>query len=70
MLSPPPIAVSRERVVSIHRQNAHATCILANGTNLLVSPLLASYIRTGDEITFPIPTGGATGADRASNGAE
>jgi hypothetical protein len=44
-------------VVSVHRQEDHATCVLANRTNLLVSCLLAGYVAVGDEITFPISSG-------------
>ena len=61
--SDPSIPVCREHVVSVHRQEDPATCILANRTNLRVSGLLASYVAIGDEITFPIPTGVATGAE-------
>src|SRR6266496_3705995 len=61
--SAPSIPVCHERVVSVHRQEDPATCILANRTNLRVSGLLASYIAIDDEITFPIPMGGATGAE-------
>ena len=61
--SAPSIPVCRERVVSLHRQEEPATCELANRTNLRVSGLLASNVAIGDEITFPIPTGAATGAE-------
>src|SRR5215831_10642833 len=61
--SPPSIPVCRECVVSVHRQEADATCVLANGTNVLVSPLLARYLSVGDEITFPIPLGDKTGVE-------
>jgi hypothetical protein len=55
------LPVCRERVVGIRRQENPATCVLANQTNVRVSALLASHIAIGDEITFPIPTGDATG---------
>jgi hypothetical protein len=61
--SAPSIPVCRELVVSVHRQEDPATCVTANRTNLRVSGLLASYVAIGDEITFPIPTGVATGAE-------
>jgi len=61
--SAPSITVCRERVVSVQRQEDPPTCILANQTNFRVSGLLASYVTIGDEITFPIPTGGATGPE-------
>ena len=41
-------------MVSVHRQEDHATCVLGNRTNLLVSRFLAGYVAVGDEITFPI----------------
>jgi hypothetical protein len=56
------LPVCRERVVGVRRQENPATCVLANQTNVRVSALLASYIAIGDEITFPVPTGDATGA--------
>jgi hypothetical protein len=56
------LPVCRERVVGVRRQENPATCVLANQTNVRVSGLLASYIAIGDEITFPVPTGDATGA--------
>jgi len=55
------IPICRECVVSVHRQEDHATCILANGTNVLVSPLLARHLSIGDEITFPISSGAKAG---------
>jgi len=61
--SAPSIPVCRERVLSVHRQEDSAACVLANRTNLRVPGLLASYVAVGDEITFPIPAGGATGAE-------
>ena len=61
--SSPSIPICRERVVSVHRQEADATCILANGTNVLVSPQLARYLGVGDEITFPISPGDKTGVE-------
>ena len=61
--SAPSIPVCRELVVSVDRQQDPATCVLANRTNLRVSGLLASYVAIGDEITFPVPMGRATGAE-------
>jgi hypothetical protein len=38
--STPSIPICRESVVSVHRQAADTTCVLASGTNVLVSPCL------------------------------
>jgi len=61
--SPAFIPICRERVVSVHRQAADTTCVLASGTNVLVSPLLARYLGIGDEITFPISSGAKAGVE-------
>jgi len=61
--SPPSIPICRERVLGVNRQAAHATCTLANGTNVLVSSLLARYVGIGDEIAFPISSEGKTGVE-------
>ena len=57
------VPICRERVVSVHRQEDRATCILANGTNVRVSPLLARYLGVGDEVTFPISPGDKSGVE-------
>ena len=57
------IPLCRECVVSVQRQQEPVSCLLANGTNLLISGLLASYIAIGDEITFPIPTENVVGTE-------
>jgi len=51
------------RAQSIERQHNSAFCVLANSSKILVSAILARHIRVGDEITFPVPGGGATGAE-------
>jgi hypothetical protein len=61
--SPPSIPICRERVLSVQRQEDHATCALANGTNVLVSLVLARHLGIGDEITFPISSGDKTGIE-------
>src|SRR5208337_684882 len=58
-----PVPICRERVESIERQHDSALCLLANCRKILVSAVLASHIRVGDEIAFPLPVGGATGAE-------
>jgi hypothetical protein len=60
---PPSIPICRERVMSVHRQGADATCVLVNGANVRVSPLLARYLGIGDEITFPISPRDKTGIE-------
>jgi hypothetical protein len=61
--SSPSIPVYRERVVSIQRQSDPAACVFPNQTKLLLSRILAPYVAIGDEITFPIPSPDATGAE-------
>ena len=57
MAASAPIPVSRERVVSIQRQENHTAFVLANQGKILLRHFLANYIRVGDEIAFAIPTG-------------
>jgi hypothetical protein len=52
----PSCQVCRERVASIERKADHAECLLANGSRLRISLLLAAHISSGDEITFPLFT--------------
>ena len=61
--SSPSVPICRERVVSVQRQQDPATCVLASQGKLVLSRPLASYVVIGDEITFPIPTGEAIGAE-------
>ena len=61
--SGPSVPICRERVVSIQRQQDPATCVLANQGKLVLSRFLATCVAIGDEITFPIPTGEAIGAE-------
>jgi hypothetical protein len=46
-----------ERVASVERRYNPAFCVLVNRSKVLLSRLLASQIRAGDEIAFRIPTG-------------
>lgn len=57
------VPICRERVESIERQRDSVFCVLANDRKILVSAVLASHIRVGDEIAFPLPAGGATGVE-------
>ena len=59
----PSAPICRERVVSVQRQQNPATCVLADQGKLRLSRFLASYVASGDEITFPIPTAQAIGAE-------
>lgn len=61
--SGPSAPICRERIVSIQRQQDPATCVLANHGKLVLSRFLASYVASGDEIAFPIPTAQAIGAE-------
>jgi hypothetical protein len=56
-------AVLRGRVVGIQRQQASATCVLANQSRILLSRFLAGYVAVGDDLTFPVPDGEAAGAE-------
>ena len=58
-----PVPVCRERVESIERQHDSSFFVLANDRKILVSAALASHIRVGDEIAFPLPAGGAIGPE-------
>ena len=57
------MAVCRERVVGILRQHDPAACVLANHSKILLPRVLSTYVSTGDEIAFPIPTEQVTGAE-------
>ena len=59
----PAFAVCRERVVSVDRQRNPPICVLANRANMHVSSVLALHIGIGNEIAFPIPTGGEVGGE-------
>jgi hypothetical protein len=53
-----PSALCRERVVRVDRQTNPPVCLLANRTNIRISTLLALHLGAGDELAFPIRTGG------------
>jgi hypothetical protein len=59
----PSAPICRERVVSVQRQQDPAICVLADQGKLRLSGFLASYVASGDEITFPIPMAQAIGAE-------
>jgi hypothetical protein len=46
-------ALCRQRVVKVDRQRNPPMCVLANGTNMRVSSVLAQHIALGDEVAFP-----------------
>ncbi|MGA2859235.1 MAG: hypothetical protein ABSE40_20405 [Candidatus Sulfotelmatobacter sp.] len=58
-----PVSICCERIESIEKQHDSVFCVLANCRKILVSAVLASHIRVGDEIAFPLPAGGATGPE-------
>ena len=58
-----PVPVCRERVVNVQRDEGSPVCGLANQTKLLLPRLLAANVTIGDEITFPIPSVDAAGAE-------
>ena len=55
--SSPLAPICRERVISVQRRQDPATCVLANRGKLVLSRFLAAFVGSGDEITFPIPSG-------------
>jgi hypothetical protein len=56
----PPV---RKRVVSIQRQEHRSSCQFADGAKFLLPRILSPYATIGDEITFPIPSADAAGAE-------
>ena len=52
--SPQPAHVFCQRIAHVRRERNSPECILVNGAKLLVPPLIASHIATGDEITFSL----------------
>ncbi len=56
-------SVCQERVVRVEPRQDPAICVLADQSKLLAPRLLAQYIAIGDEITFPIPSGEASGTE-------
>ena len=59
----PLIPVCRERVVNLQRDEGPPVCVFANQTKLLLPRFLAANVAIGDEITFPIPSAAAAGAE-------
>ena len=46
--------VCRRKVVKTNPTGAKTECLFADGTSILVSNFLASFIRAGDELLFPL----------------
>lgn len=46
----------RQRVAKIERKMERIECVFANGSAIVVSPSLATYVSVGDEISFPLVT--------------
>jgi hypothetical protein len=59
----PAFALCRERVIGVDRRSNPPICILTNSTRMRVSSALSAHIAIGDEIAFPIPSGGEIGAE-------
>lgn len=51
--------VRRSKVVKTNPAGAKTECLFADGTSILVSNFLASFIRAGDELLFPLEYGAA-----------
>jgi hypothetical protein len=47
-------AVCQRRVLATKARNGKTECIFADGTSILLSTSLGSFIRAGDQITFPL----------------
>jgi len=46
--------VCRRRVVNTNLEGAKTECLFADGTSIVLSNVLASFIRPGDEVLFPL----------------
>src|SRR5437867_8991239 len=46
--------ICQRKVVKTHPKGVNTECRFADGTSILVSNFLASFIRTGDELLFPL----------------
>jgi hypothetical protein len=46
--------ISQRLVLRTHPRGGKTECVLADGTSILVSDFLASFIRPGDELRFPL----------------
>ncbi len=51
-----PSTLCRERIAKIERRTGRIECIFANGSTILISPVLAAHVSVGDEISFPLAT--------------
>lgn len=57
-----PSNVCQRKVVKANPKGAKTECLFVDGTSILLSNFLASFIRAGDELLFPLDLG-AVGAD-------
>src|SRR5260370_26553634 len=46
--------VARRQVLRTNPKGSKTECVFADGTAILVSTFLASFIRAGDELLFPV----------------
>jgi len=51
--------VCERKLIGTTPKASKAECVFSDGTSILVSSLLASVLRTGDEILFPVDVAGA-----------
>jgi len=49
-----PSTLCRERIAKIERRTGRIECIFANGSTILISPVLATHVSVGDEVSFPL----------------
>jgi hypothetical protein len=53
----PPLNVCRRLVLRTNPRGSKTECVFADGTAILVASFLASFIRAGDELLFPLELG-------------
>ena len=53
--------ICQRRVVKTHPKGVNTECVFADGTSILVSNFLASFIRTGCELCFPLELAAVSG---------
>lgn len=55
------LPIWQRKVVRTNPKGAKTECLLANGASILLSNFLASFIRPGDELLFPLDVGAGGG---------
>src|SRR5260370_19873720 len=51
-----PSTLCRERIAKIERGTGRIECIFANGSTILISPVVAAHVSVGDEVCLPLVT--------------